>query len=177
MVCLAYIDLMQYGSGNSNCNFKRRDTMKAIYITTSLVISAMVFLSSACVGSKHNGETKQEYTGLDSTWLPFAKAMESKDIKFLIENSLDSLTCYDCSIDSANQKVLFDSEFIIKNHLNKIMHLPSLTDKSFKTYQDKNEITIVYSVKSFYSPEGAYCLFFTLIKKGKKYYFEGMSVQ
>lgn len=121
---------------------------------------------------------KKEYTKLDSIWLPFAKAMEAKDIEFLIKNSLDSVTCYDCCLDTANEKVDFESKFIFKNHLDKIMHLTTLTDRDFSTYQiDSSLIRIGYSVKSFYAPEGAYGLFFTLVKKGKKYYFKGMIVQ
>jgi len=57
------------------------------------------------------------------------------------------------------------------------MHLPILTDKTFSTYQGDSSLTIVYTVKSFHAPEGAYGLLFTLLRKGEKYYFQGMLVQ
>lgn len=178
MVHLIYINPEQYGFGNSNYSFKRYESMKTIYITSSLVITAITVLSFACVGSKCNSKTKQEYTSLDSLWLPFAKAMELKDIEFLTENSLDSLACYDCNIYMDNQQEYFDSEFLLKNHLDKVMHLTTLTDKPFSTYQVQNDLLrIGYIVKTPQAPEGAYSLFFTLVKKGKKYYFQGMMVQ
>lgn len=151
--------------------------MKAIYINASSVILILIFLLSSCNDSIVAGKTKQDYTSLDSVWLPFAKAMESKDIEFLINNSLDSVTCYDCNIDSANHKIYFKSDFIFKNHLDKIKHLPTLTDRHFSSYQDNNSVTIVYNIKSYYAPEGAYGLIFTIVKKEKKYYFQGMLVQ
>ena len=103
--------------------------------------------------------------------------MEMKNIDFLINNSLDSVTCYDCSILDG-QKEIFASEFIFKNYLDKIMHIQSLLNKEFSTYQvDSKLIRIVYQVKTQQAPEGEYGLIFTLIKKDKKYYFKGMMVQ
>lgn len=58
------------------------------------------------------------------------------------------------------------------------MHLPNLSDKPFSTYQVQDDLLrIGYTVKTPQAPEGAYSLFFTLVKKGKKYYFQGMMVQ
>jgi len=152
--------------------------MRLIYITSLVVISAIFFLSSTCGSSNPDNQSKQKYTSLDSVWLPFAEAMESKNIEFLIKNSLDSITCYDCNIDSANEQEYFDSEFILKNYLDKIMHLPTLSDKVFSTYQiNINLIKVVYKIKAQQAPEGEYGLIFTLVKKENKYLFQGMMVQ
>jgi hypothetical protein len=153
--------------------------MKTIYHSIFISIFSIVFLSSTCDRSlKTNYKSKQDYTSLDSTWLNFANAMESKNIDFLIENSLDSITCYDCCFGSDTQKEYFDSEFIFKNHLDKVMHISSLIDQTFSTYQvDSNKVRVIYYVKAQQAPEGEYGLIFTLEKKGEKYYFQGMMVQ
>lgn len=136
-----------------------------------------VFFSSTCSTSSSD-KNQQEYTSNDSIWLPFLNAMESKDIEFLKNNSLDSLTCFDCNIDINNSQEYFDADFLLKNHLDKVMHLPSLIDKEFSVYKVKNDLLkIGYTIKAPKAPEGAYNLFFTLVKKGDRYYFQGMMVQ
>lgn len=153
--------------------------MKYIHITTLFIISAIFLLSSTCKSSSPYNR-QQEYSSFDSIWIPFVKAMESNDIEFLIANSLDSLTCFDCDIDTDidSQKEYFDSEFLLKNHLDKLMHLPTLSDKPFSTYQLQDDLLrIGYTIETTQAPEGAYSLFFTLVKKDKKYYFQGMIVQ
>lgn len=151
--------------------------MKHKYVTSLLILSIIFFLSSSCI-SLGSDKKQQEYSSLDSIWLPFVNAMESKDIEFLIANSLNSLTCYDCNIDLDNQEEYFDSEFLLKNHLDKVMHLSTLTDKPFSTYQVQNDLVrIGYKIKTPQAPESTYSLFFTLTKKGEKYYFQGMMVQ
>jgi hypothetical protein len=92
------------------------------------MISAIFLLSSTCNSSRPD-KRQQEYSSLDSIWMPFVKAMESNDIEFLIENSLDSLTCYaprwrerwSLSPDFSGSKcslvtITFSSIFIDQNH-------------------------------------------------------------
>lgn len=149
--------------------------MRFMHFLTIIVVLGTIVLSTNCnttIGIKH------EYTGLDSIWLRFAKAMELKDIQFLINNSTDSITCYDCKIGSNSDKIYFNSSFIFKNYIDKIMHLPKLSDKPFSTYQVNSDIIkITYNINSSKAPEGAYDLVFTLVKKDEKYLFEGMMVQ
>ncbi len=146
--------------------------MKIYYILINILISLIVFISC----NTQNNE--QKLTKADSIWLKFAKAMESKDTDFLINNSLDTVSCFDCNIDTNNEINYFDAGFIFKNHIDKIMHLKSLSKQKYSTYEiDGNLIKIVYTVKSPKAPEGRYSLIFTLIKNNNKYYFQGMTVQ
>lgn len=118
------------------------------------------------------------YSGIDSVWLKFAKAMDSKDIDFLIKNSLDSVTCYDCNIGVDSSKEYFNTKFIFTNHLDKIKHLQVLLNKPFSTYKVDNDYAkVVYNIRVPQAPEKDYGLFFTLVKKVKTYYFQGMMVQ
>ena len=150
--------------------------MKIYYILINILISLIVFGSCNIENDLQNNE--QKLTKTDSIWLKFAKAMESKDVDFLINNSLDTVSCFDCSIDTNNEINYFDAEFIFQNHIDKIMHLKSLSKKEYSISEiDSNLIKIVYNIKSPKAPEGGYGLIFTLIKKNDKYYFQGMMVQ
>jgi hypothetical protein len=145
------------------------------FLLASIICLNFIHLMGSCSGFK-NQDQKYIMTTTDSLWIEFAKAMESNNIDFLIDNSLDSITCYDCNIGTDNQKIYFDSQFIFRNHMDKIMHLKSLTDKEFSSYHDDNIIQISYTIKASQAPEGAYNLIFTFIKKGKRFLFQGMLV-
>ncbi len=149
--------------------------MKIYYILINILISLIVF--SSC-NIENNSYNEKKLTKTDSIWLKFAKAMELKDVDFLINNSLDTISCFDCCIDTNNEINYFDAEFIFQNHLDKLMHLKSLSKKEYLISEiDSNLIKVVYNVKTSQAPEGGYSLIFTLIKKDDKYYFQGMMVQ
>lgn len=143
-----------------------------------IIAAWIMLLSSTCSNPIKASQPKNQYSYLDSIWLPFAKAMDTKDIAFLIRNSFDTVSCADCKIEPDLEKGKFDSKFIFQNHLEKVRHLQTVSNKDFSTYQvDSNMIRVVYRVKAPQAPEGAYGLIFTLIKKDGKYLFEGMIVQ
>jgi len=151
--------------------------MKATLDILLSIAILICLLSFACCNTFYRLERPKKYTDLDSIWLPFENAMESKNINFLVQNSLDSVRCCECNID-VDSNEYFNSEFIFTNHLDKIMHLKSLSNRPFSLFQvDSITIKVGYSVKSYHATEGAYGLFFTLIKKDGIYWFQGMIVQ
>jgi hypothetical protein len=141
-----------------------------------LLISMIVLGACNIENNAHNNEKK--LTKTDSIWLKFAEALESKDINYLIKNSLDTISCFDCNIDSDNEEEYFNKEFIFQNYIDRIMHIDSLSKRDYSSYCiDNNRIKIVYSIYSKKSPEGKYSLIFSLTKIKDNYYFQGMIVQ
>jgi predicted transcriptional regulator len=150
--------------------------MKIPTFYANLTVFMIILISFSCIYSKPN--RNQEYTKLDSIWLPFARALESKNTAFLLEHSLDSISCIDCGIDSNNQQEYFNSRFIFECQIEKLIHIKSLLNEPFSSYQiDSNQIVIKYTVKTYHAPEGSYGLFFMIRKIEKKYYFQGMMLQ
>jgi len=146
-----------------------------ILISISFILLAGL---SFCNNESRIKDNDKQHSYADSIWLEFAKALELKNTVFLINNSLDTVSCFDCNIDINNEKNYFESEFIFKNHIDKIMHLKSLTDKEYSISQVSEKIIkVVYNVKASKAPEGAYSLIFTLVKSKGRYYFKGMMVQ
>ncbi len=140
------------------------------------IIVIILFLSS-CNTDKVQ-KTESNHSDADIFWMQFVKAMETNDINFLIKNSLDTISCFDCNIDIENETNYFDAKFIFQNYKDKIMHLKLLSKKDYSISElDSNLIKIVYRVDALKAPEGGYSLIFTLLNKNEKYYFQGMMVQ
>lgn len=145
-----------------------------------LITFTFILLTGLCFCNIKSNikDSDKQLTYADSIWLNFAKALEIKDTNFLINNSIDTVSCFDCNIVINNEMNYFDSEFIFKNHIDKIMHLKSLTDKEYSISQiGENMIKVVYNVKATKAPEDGYSLIFTLVKINGKHYFTGMMVQ
>src|SRR5688572_19374354 len=70
-------------------------------------------------------------TQADSIWISFMTQMENGNVEFLLENSLDTIQCVDCNIESGGQSEFYDSDLIFNHHLGKLKHLKSLRDKEF----------------------------------------------
>jgi len=154
--------------------------MKITYITLLLLMFNLSLLTIAC-DSNNSKKEIQASTKLDKTWLEFENALELRNVDFLTNNSLDSVTCTDCSIPTTNsQDEYFDSHLIFNNYFDKLKHVESLKDHTFDVYQvNPNTIRVVYNIESSEAPEGGYGLIFTLVKKkgSDKYFFGGMIVQ
>ncbi|NOZ34855.1 MAG: hypothetical protein GXO80_06115 [Chlorobi bacterium] len=138
----------------------------------------VVFLFFNSCNADKDSKTEKEYPDVDIFWMQFVKAMENNEVNFLVKNSLDTVSCFDCNIDLNNEVNYFDAKSIFQNHMNKIMHLKSLSKKEYLVSEvDSNLMKIVYNVKTPKAPEGGYSLIFSLIKKDGKYFFQGMMVQ
>jgi hypothetical protein len=101
--------------------------------------------------------------------------MESRNINYLIINSLDTIQCGDCNLDK-NRNEYFSSRFVFENHLEKIMHLKSLTNRNYSMYQDDSSIHVMYEIRTSNALEGGYNLIFNFVKVDSKYFFAGMIV-
>ena len=119
-----------------------------------------------------NSSRKDLYA--DSLWTEYARAMETKNIQYLIENSLDTIQCGDCIFDNKSKSEYYDSEMIFEDYLDKLMHLDSLTNREFSTFRNDTIIRISYNIKWKLAPEGAYGLVFTFKKRNKMFLFDGM---
>lgn len=115
---------------------------------------------------------------MDSTWIEYARAMERKDINYLLKHSLDSIQCVDCQLVPDNNNEYYSAEFVFNNHLNKLMHLQSLSDKKFSTYwsDDKSTFYVNYNVKTKNAPEGGYNLIFIFTNRKAQWKLQGMIV-
>lgn len=152
--------------------------MKVLYYSFTVIVLVIILLFSSCYNCKKRKLLNNEHTSIDSIWLQFAKAMDSNDVEFLINNSLDTISLAEFDMQAGGQKENYESKFIFQNHLNKVMHLKTLSNQKFSSYQvDTNLIRVVYNIKAHQAPEGSYGLVFTLIKKEGKYLFQGMLVQ
>ncbi|MCB0495231.1 MAG: hypothetical protein KDC79_03805 [Cyclobacteriaceae bacterium] len=112
----------------------------------------------------------------DSLWINFAHALEIKDTKFLIENSLDSVQCAECIFLSNHETEVYASSFVYDqpDRIEKLMHIDSLSDQDFSTFVEGDRLVVNYKVKSIYAEEGGYNLIFLFIKTSKGYRFKGM---
>lgn len=152
--------------------------MNLLYFLLAIGISWNILFTSIYDNQIEENQTKNQYNRIDSIWMQFAKAMDSKNIDFLIANSLDTITCTDCKIEPDFQREDFDSKFIFQNHLREIMHLKTLSNKEFSTFLvGDNLIRVVYNIRGSLAQEESYSLIFTLINENGKYLFQGMLVQ
>ena len=118
-----------------------------------------------------NRDLSRPLTFSDSIWIKFSKAMEEKNIEFLLENSLDKIECTDCIVGS-NIEDRFESKFIFEHHLNKLMVLDSLSKKEFSTSIHENRLLVNYTIVRKYA-EG-YNLIFEFQRSKEKYLFKKM---
>lgn len=135
-------------------------------------------LAFSCCSSKQSDEERldERTTTPASLWLQFAKGMESKNIEYLMENSLDTIQCADCNLSGNPDNEYYESRFVFEAHLDRLMHLPSLSDRNHTIYQDNGLMHVVYEINAPKAFEGGYNLIFTFIKVDSKYLFEGMIV-
>jgi hypothetical protein len=79
-------------------------------------------------------------------------------------------------LDKKNTNEYYSSDFVFRNHLDKLMHIPSLSDRDFSTYQLDDIIRVHYGVKGklLGREEEAYSLIFTFIKTIDGWKFQGM---
>jgi hypothetical protein len=139
------------------------------------IIGLIIFIICTVSCSSNRQPEKnicRELTFADSLWIEFAKALERHDTKYLIGNSFDTVHCVDCLQDSIRTGEYYDSKDIFQNHLKEFMHIDSLSNTEFSSYQDDSLIQISYNIKWRYAEEGAYGLIFTFIKSKDKYLFK-----
>jgi hypothetical protein len=131
----------------------------------------------SCRLPQHPPEVKTGSTKSDTLWLDFAKALESKDIRYLKEHSMDSIQCAECNCRDKTDIEYYKSEEVFSNCIEQLMHLKSLTNVNFSTseYGDE-EIRVNYTIKSPMAEEGAYNLIFLFTKRDSGYLFKGMIV-
>jgi hypothetical protein len=147
-------------------------------ITVIFQVLLYVSIVSSCSFHKKTEamNEKQNLAFSDSLWLNFAHSMEVGNIDFLLKNSLDTIQCADCQLNPKNEEDYYPAEMVITKHLDKLMHLSSLSNKAFSTYQDSSSIQVIYLVKAKYAEEGAYDLIFFFRKIGSAWKFTGMVV-
>jgi hypothetical protein len=143
----------------------------------------ILFVSQLLFGCSRFGQVKNKSKGypltfIDSVWIDYAHAMEKKDLNYLLQNSFDSVQCAECQLLPNNKNEYYMSEFVFKNHLNKLMHIPSLSDKEFETLwsKDNSSFNVNYQIKDRNAPEGGYNLIFIFTKYMGKWKFKGMIV-
>ena len=139
-------------------------------------ISICIFLICCSrLKQENNLAQKKKLDFADSLWIDFSTAIENKDFAYLVENSLDTIECIDCTNDSAIEKPYFKSDFIFQNHLESLYNHEYLEKLQYTTFHsDTNEIRINYSIESPQAPEGGYNIIYTFIRKNNKYLFKGM---
>lgn len=97
--------------------------------------------------------------------------MNSKNIDFLVANSLDSISCVDCEPNnSGTDKQNYQAVDLFTNLLPELMHLNDLTTAEFSTFEDSTSIKVNYSIKSNNAPEGGYNLIFILERVNGNFY-------
>ena len=152
--------------------------MRLSKIHTIGFISIIVFSISACSDFKQTEKEKIKEKGditfVDTLWNEFARAMESKNLDYLIQNSLDTIQCAECKIGFEKTNEFHESRLIFKNHLNQLMHLKSLTDKRYSKFQSDSLIHINFKIDAPKSEEGEYNLIYTFILTDKGFKFKGM---
>lgn len=132
-----------------------------------LLISICMLLSNCSIRSEHT----RILTASDSLWLDFANAMEQRNMKFLITNSLYSIRCIDCEPNNLNREnEVYEAKYLFNNFLSELMHLNKLATTEFSTYQDSTLIRVNYKIEHDKVPEGVYNLIFTLEQRHGKYY-------
>lgn len=139
-------------------------------------LTAVLILISFCSPSQSGDKQEKQITAPDSIWQQFANKMKTKDIEFLVNNSLDTIQCADCNLDGNPDNEYYESKFVFETHMNKIMHIDSFRNKDYYIYQDDSLMHVVYSIKNYNALEGGYNLMFNFIKKDGKYLFQGMIV-
>lgn len=147
-------------------------------IRTLGIISIVVFSIFACSELRQTEKKiiteKIELTFADTLWINFARALESKNLEYLIQNSLDTIQCAECKIGTENANEFYESGLIFETHLNQLMHLKSLTDKKYIKYQTDRLVHINLKIEAQKSEEGAYNLIYTFIMTDKGFKFKGM---
>ena len=75
--------------------------MKQKFKLQLLIISifTMLLSCSVCEEKVENRNLSLPLTYSDSIWVEFSKSMEVKNVKYLLENSLDTVKCTDCVVD------------------------------------------------------------------------------
>lgn len=116
-----------------------------------------------------------EFTSADSVWIVFREALQQGQIEYLLSNSFDSIQCIDCLPDSLKTiNEIYDSRLIYRQHLRELMHLDSLNNYDFSTFQNDTMFYVSYSIEWKYAEEGSYGLHYIFKKNNDKYLFSGM---
>ena len=123
---------------------------------------------------KNSQEDKNRDSFVDSLWIEYLVAMETKNLAYLVKNSFDTIQCNDCLHENRNQNDYYNSKMIFNNYLNQLMHLKSIRSQAFSTYRDDSLIRISYKIEWELAPEGAYGLVYTFKKKKGHFLFSGM---
>jgi len=152
--------------------------MKLKIIRTFGIISIVIFSIFACSELRQTEKEiiteKTELTFADTLWIDFARALESKNLEYLIQNSLDIIQCTECEIGIEKANEFYESGLIFKTHINQLMHLKSLTDKKYVKYQTDSLVHINFKIEAPKSEEGGYNLIYTFIRTEKGFKFKGM---
>ncbi len=105
-------------------------------------------------------EKERRLSYADSLWIDFANAMETKNLDYLIRNSLDTIKCSELNIVTEKSNEFYNSELIFKKYLKQLMHLNSLLDKRYTTFQDDSLIHVNYLIESKFAEEKGYNLIY-----------------
>jgi hypothetical protein len=133
----------------------------------------LVILAALTSGSCK--KTDKVLTQADSVWINFKTQLGTGNIEYLIKNSLDSIQCVDCDIETERPTEFYDTDFILRNHLDKFK-LESIRDKEFDTYVIDDLIRVNYSFPATFFHDHGYNLIFTFQKVDNIYLFTGVIV-
>lgn len=128
-----------------------------------IFLTACMFISVRC----------SERGDVNKFWIKFVDKMNSNDFEYLINNSLDTIMCSDCSIDKLSENEMYSSNLIFKQYIKCLIHI-DLLKHNYSIYKTDNEIIVIYNIKPTISFEGGYDLIYKFVKKDDKYKFFGM---
>ena len=103
-------------------------------------------------------------------------ALESKDIEFLLQNSLDSIQCAECKIEVTNSSERYDAKLIFESYSDQLMHLKALKGLDFSTHEENGKMYVNYQIETSEFDKNSYNLIFRFVKTAKGYKFSGMIV-
>jgi len=140
------------------------DINKFMILRKILTFVGLILIAYSC---------KDKYTDSDKIliWENFKTRIENNDLKYLIENSTDSIKCIDCIIGKKEYKI--PSGIIFKNYIEKLYNSDLLDKNEYSVYSDDKMIRISYGFKNLTRNESS-DIVYMFDKINDKFLFTGM---
>ncbi len=140
------------------------DINKFMILRKILTFVGLILIAYSC---------KDKYTDSDKIliWENFKTRIENNDLKYLIENSTDSIKCIDCIIGKNEYKI--PSGIIFKNYIEKLYNSDLLDKNKYSVYSDDKMIRISYGFKNLTRNESS-DIVYMFDKINDKFLFTGM---
>jgi hypothetical protein len=105
----------------------------------------------------------------ESVWWKFLKAIEEKNIEYLIENSYDTIFCTDCILDLKESSELYESKLIYQNNIEEFADIELLKQSNYSIYATDSLFRVNFKIEESDAEEGAYNIVFTFLKHKHKF--------